>query len=83
MTVHRIPAGRPTLSAMKWVALVWFLLCVGCCVRIFLQPLKGSVYSNYSQAGRAWVIDHHAVAVVVAGTSSLPAKRRSASRLRY
>ena len=55
MTVHRIPAGRPTLSAMKWVALVWFLLCVGCCVRIFLQPLKGSVYSNYSQAGRAWV----------------------------
>jgi hypothetical protein len=40
---------------LSWVALLWLVLCVGCCVQAFLFPTRHTVYPDYAHAGRSWV----------------------------
>lgn len=42
-------------NTLTWAALVWGLLCVAVCARVYLNPTHGTVFHDYGDAGRAWV----------------------------
>lgn len=43
------------LNPLTWAAIIWGVLCLGCCVRAFLDPTRQTVWHDYGAAGRAWL----------------------------
>ncbi|MBI3821195.1 MAG: DUF2029 domain-containing protein [Planctomycetes bacterium] len=40
---------------LVWAALLWAVLCLGICVRVYREPTRQTVWHDYGAAGRAWV----------------------------